>query len=132
MVLFVYIFSIMPLCNTEIVQIILINTGAVRRWLLAQPDRAAISQKCQEMASVSSNTRTPKSLDKTRKEADEQSVQNILSTIDSMINPFTHDLEELVSLSSGLVASTDVRMDMLEAEKRGEEAAVRYFCLYLG
>lgn len=120
-----YIFS--ALCNscTNIVQIIFIIIGAVRRWLLAQPDRAAISQKCQEMASISSNTRTPKSLDKTRKEADEQSVQNILSTIDSMINPFTHDSEELVSLSSGLVASTDVKSDLLKAENRGEEAAVR-------
>lgn len=81
------------------------------------------------MASVSSNTRTPKSLDKTRKEADEQSVQNILSIIDSMINSFTHDSEELVSLSSGLVASTDVKSDMLEAENKGEEAAVRYVCV---
>lgn len=81
------------------------------------------------MASVSSNTRTPKSLDKTRKEADEQSVQNILSTIDSMINPFTHETDELVSLSSGLVASTDVKSDMLEAESKGEEAAVRYVCV---
>ena len=68
-------------------------------------------------------------MDKTRKEADKQSAQNILSTINSMINLFTHDSEELVLLSSSLVASTDVRMDMLEAEKRGEEAAVRYFCL---
>ena len=122
---YLYIFS--ALCNscTNIVQIIFIIIGAVRRWLLAQPDRAAISQKCQEMASISTNTRTPKSPDKTRKEADEQSVQNILSTIDSMINPFTHDSEELVSLSSGLVASNDVKSDLLKAENRGEEAAVR-------
>ena len=122
---YLYIFS--ALCNscTNIVQIIFIIIGAVRRWLLAQPDRAAISQKYQEMASISSNTRTPKSLDKTRKEADEQSVQNILSTIDSMIDPFTHDSEELVSLSSGLVASNDVKSDLLKAENRGEEAAVR-------
>ena len=120
-----YIFS--ALCNscTNIVQIIYIIIGAVRRWLLAQPDRAAISQNCQEMASISSSTRMAKSLDKTRKEADEQSVQNILSTIDSMINPFTHDSEDLVSLSSGLVASTDVKSDLLKAENRGEEAAVR-------
>ena len=77
------------------------------------------------MASISSNSRAPKSLDKTRKEADKKSVQIILSTIDSMINPFTHDSEELVSLSSGLVASTDVKSDMLEAESKGEKAALR-------
>ena len=46
-----------------------------------------------------------------------------------MINSFTHDSEELVSLSSGLVASTDVKSDMLEAENKGEEAAVRYVCV---
>jgi hypothetical protein len=77
------------------------------------------------MASISSNSRAPKSLDKTRKEADKKSVQIILSTIDSVINPFTHDSEELVSLSSGLVASTDVKSDMLEAESKGEKAALR-------
>ena len=77
------------------------------------------------MVSVSSNTRTPKGLDRTQKEANEQSVQNILSTIESMINPFNHDSEELGSLISGLVASKDVKSDMLEAEVKGEEAAVR-------
>ena len=42
-----------------------------------------------------------------------------------MINPFNHDSEDLVSLSSGLVASKNVKPDLLEAEVRGEEAAVR-------
>ena len=70
-------------------------------------------------------------MDRTQKEANEQTVQGILSTIESMINPFNHDSEELVSLSSfrelvsGLVASTDIKSDMLEAEVKGEEAAVR-------
>ena len=50
--------------------------GAVQRWLLAQPDKAAISHKCQEMVSVGSNTRTPKGLDRMQKEANEQSVQS--------------------------------------------------------
>ena len=108
---------------SEIFKIIIV--GAVQRWLLAQPDRAPVSQKYQEVVSISSNTRTPKGLDRTQKEANEQSVQNILSTIESMINPFNHDSEELVSLSSGLVASSDVQSDMLEAEVRREEAAVR-------
>ena len=60
-----------------------------------------------------------------QKEANEQSVQSILSTIESMINPFNHDSEDLVSLSSGLVASKNVKSDLVEAEVKGEEAAVR-------
>ena len=106
----------MPDSYSKIFKIIII--GAVQWWLLAQPDRAAVSLKCQEMVSIRSNTRTPKGLDRTQKEANEQSVQNILSTIESMIKPFNHNSEELVSLSSGLVASSDVQTDMLRGKRQ--------------
>lgn len=97
----------------------------MHRWILAQPDRAAISESVREMADVRCNVRAPKALDKTRWSTDEQCIQDIQSTVASMINPFSYSSNELVSLSSGAVASADVTSDMLSAQTRGEQAAVR-------
>lgn len=63
--------------------------GAVHRWVLAQPDRAAITQSCKDMVSIETQTRESKALDKSRWSRDEESITNITATVTSMINPFS-------------------------------------------
>lgn len=86
--------------------------GAVKRWVLAQPDRAAVTRQCEMMAGLSDEQRQPKDADPTRMKADEIAINNILSTIKAMVNPFA-DSDELVCISTGFVATEEVAHDLL-------------------
>lgn len=109
-----------------------LNKGAVHRWLLGQAERSAISRECETMANVNNHTRyidvilvfiknillgfSPlfqnnisyssfrlrKNLDKTRIEADEKAVVDVIKTIESFINPFENDHEGLVQWQAEL------------------------------
>lgn len=57
---------------------------------------------------------------------DEQAVQDVMSVIDSMVNPWKTDISQLVSLSSGALATDKVTQDLLKAEEIGGEAAEVY------
>ena len=132
-----------------------LNKGAVHRWLLGQAERSAISRECETMANVNnhryidvilvfiinillgfsslfqnnisySSFRLRKNLDKTRIEADEKVVVDVIKTIESFINPFENDHEGLVHLASGTVATSAVAKDMKTMEQRGEAAAVEF------
>lgn len=78
------------------------------------------------MAGNAPEVRKPKSLEKSRIQNEETAVQSIISTIESMINPFDASEEELVCLSSGIVATDEVKMDYLTAQDRGKEALTAY------
>lgn len=100
--------------------------GAVQRWILAQPQRAAVTRKCEEMAGYNSDMRSPKDLDPSRMMADEVSIQGIMQCVESMVNPFQDSSDELLCLSSGLVATEEIKSDLLQAERLGEKAAATY------
>ena len=102
------------------------NRGAVYRWILSQHERAAIARQCEEMAGQSASQRKRKDLDQTRIQNDETAVANISSTIESMINPFETPQEELVCISSGVIASAEVKSDLLNAEEKGESALIDF------
>ena len=65
--------------------------------------------------------RKRKDLDETQKVHHEKDVQSIKSTLESMVNPFEPGREEIVHLTSGLVATEEVRSDVLMAKETGEE-----------
>lgn len=102
-----------------------LNRGAVNRWILAQPQRAAITSQCEIMSGALSEERSRKDLDSTRIAKDNAAVSALISTIEGMIDPFWSN-EELVCLTSGVVASPDVCKDMLEAKKIGTEKLEEY------
>ena len=53
---------------------------------------------------------------------DETDVKNIISLLqDTWLNPFNPDLQDLVCLSTGKVASSEVQDDLLRAKDVGEE-----------
>ena len=65
--------------------------------------------------------RKRKDLDETQKVRHEKDVQSIKSTLESMVNPFEPGREEIVHLTSGLLATEEVRSDVLMAKEAGEE-----------
>lgn len=70
--------------------------------------------------------RLRKNLDKTRVEADEKAVVDVMKTIKSMINPFDENHESLVHLASGAVATAAIADDMGSMLEKGEAAAVEF------
>lgn len=100
---------------------ITLNRGAVQRWILSHPERAAITRQCEMMAGILPEERAHKELDKTRMIKDRLSVESLLVTVESMVNPFQTS-EDLVCISSGVVASKKVKEDILNACDKGEVA----------
>lgn len=92
----------------------------MERWYRAQPDRAAIASQCDCLAGLSDITRQHKECDPPHMLAHEKAVQQLIQTMDSMINPFDSQMDGLVSLSSGMLATDDVQRDLLTAYEQGE------------
>ena len=62
-------------------------------------------------------------LDKARIERDEQDLQNLVATIQTIVNPFEYKGEGLISISSGCVASKDTRDHLITAYSTGQNGA---------
>ncbi len=65
-------------------------------------------------------------MDKTRITADQKAATNVMQTVQTMINPFDNDYQELVHLASGAVATSSVTSDMKTMLEKGECAAVEF------
>jgi hypothetical protein len=65
-------------------------------------------------------------LDKTRITADQKAATNVMQTVQTMVNPFDNDYQELVHLASGAVATSSVTSDMKTMLEKGECAAVEF------
>ena len=98
------------------------NKGAVHRWISSYHLRAEIVRTCEEMAGRSDVVRERKDLDATRNRKDEDDICRLVSTIEATMNPFSKGAEELVHLTSGIVAPEKVAKDLSSARERGEEA----------
>jgi len=106
------------------------NQGATNRWIRAHHQRAAITRQCEEMAGKGQKSSKRADLTNSRMTRDEDDVNNIMSTITSMTNPFENDPEmdanDLVHLSSGVIAPDDVYSDLMTAKVKGDEAFVNF------
>ena len=100
-----------------------LKNGAVNRWLLSNDQRAAIMKECKCMACKDQGGRARKDLDKARIERDEQDLQNLVTTIEAMVNPFEYKGNDLISISSGCVASKDTRDHLITAYRIGQNGA---------
>ena len=92
-----------------------LKKGAVNRWLLSHHQRPAIMKECKLMAGKDQEGRSRKDLDKARIERDEQDLQNLVATIQAMVNLFEYKGEDLISISSGCVASKNTRDHLITA-----------------
>ena len=100
-----------------------LKKGAVNRWLLSHHQRVAIMKECKLMAGKDQEGRARKDLDKARIERDEQDLQNLVATIQAMVNPFENKGEDLISISSGCVASKYTRDHLITAYSIGQNGA---------
>ena len=66
------------------------------------------------MAGKDQEGRARKDLDKARIERDEQDLHNLIATIHAMANPFEYKGKDLISISSGCVASKDTRDHLIQ------------------
>lgn len=101
---------------------ITLHRGAVQRWILAQPERASITRACEAISGYIEVERTSKEFDRPRITRLENAVTSVISTVESMVNPFDSGSANLVALSSGAVANEAVKDDLLNAKKKGEDA----------
>lgn len=102
------------------------NRDAVHCWILSQHERAAIARQCEAMAGKCPDIRKLKDLDSTRIHGDEKAVTRIISTIDSMLNPFDSHQDGIVCLSSGIVSAEEIMTDLLTASEKGERAVQEF------
>ena len=68
------------------------NKGASNRWIRAH-ERASITRQCEKMAGKEKKGGIRKDLTPSRKIKDKSDVQNIISTVLNMKNPFENDPE---------------------------------------
>ncbi|XP_066917320.1 uncharacterized protein [Clytia hemisphaerica] len=100
------------------------NHGAVQRWVLTAAYRAEVRKHMQEFLSMSRNSKHP-DLSPARIRRDQKDVKNVKDTIDSMfINPFEEC--DLMSLTSGVAPTEEVKDQLLDAEMLGENALVKF------
>lgn len=102
------------------------NKGAVHRWISSYHLRAEIVRSCEEMAGRGDVVRERKDLDATRNKRDEEDIRRLVSTVEITVNPFIKKTEELVHLTSGVVAPKTVVKDLSSARERGEEAVQNF------
>lgn len=69
---------------------------------------------------VNPDIRKRKDLDSTQIHADE------ISTLDSMLNPFDTNQDDIVCLSSGTTAAEEIMRDLLAAPEKGENAVKEF------
>ena len=100
-----------------------LKKGTIDRWLLSHHNRATIMKECKFMADKDQEGRVRKDLHKARIERDEQDLQNLVATIQAMVNPFENKGEDLISISSGYVASKDTRDHFITAYIIGHNGA---------
>ena len=56
----------------------------------------------------------------------EKDVLSIVNTLQNMVNPFETEITDMIHLSSGLVATPDVKADLLRSKQQGEECVTAF------
>ena len=100
-----------------------LKNGAVNRWLLSHHKRATIMKECIFLAGKDQKGRVRKDLHKARIERDEQDLQNLVATIQVMVNPFEYKGEDLIRILSGCVASQYTRDHLITSYIIGQNGA---------
>ena len=72
------------------------------------------------------NFRKKKDLDMTRRKKDESDVLKVMELLKSLADPFDVNMAELINISSGVVASDDVRDDLLNVKEVGDQNAINF------
>lgn len=102
------------------------KSGAVHRWMLSHHLRAQISIACEQLAGKGDRKNRKKDVENFQVLKDNESVNNIVDTVSSMINPFTCFEEGLLKISSGILAGDKTQKDLENAVNIGKVAYNMY------
>ncbi|XP_035662311.1 uncharacterized protein LOC118406391 [Branchiostoma floridae] len=99
-----------------------LKPNAVSKYYLVAEYRSTFLRHLKAMLHIGGSTKH-NDLQHTRIAKDEADVKSLVSILqDTWLNPFDPDLQDLVCLSTGKVATPDVEHDLLRAKDVGEEA----------
>lgn len=105
-----------------------LKPGAVARYYLTAEHRAsALRELRHQISSQIPGKVSHPDLGKARIKRDESDVASLVDLMDNnWTNPFGSDPSDLVSISTGAVATPEVSSDLLTAHKQGEEAYTEF------
>ena len=93
------------------------------KFYLVAEYRSTFLRQLKDILHISRSCSQHKDLQPTRIARDETDVKSIISILQyTWLNPFNPDLQDLVCLSTGKVATPDVEHDLLQAKDIGEKA----------
>ena len=104
-----------------------LRKGAVQRWMITAHSRASFVDKCRKMTTgvQESQCRLHKETSSARIKRDEEDVKKVFEVIRNWCNPFEPSAE-LLSISSGYVASESMKQDLLLAKEKGTTALTAF------
>ncbi|XP_071817001.1 uncharacterized protein [Apostichopus japonicus] len=102
-----------------------LKSGAVAKWILSSPERAATVAKCRELAGLNDSS-VWHHKDQSRLQRDEEDVLRVMDTVEGFANPFTEDCDQLMHLTAGYVPPPEVHSDLLSAKAIGEERFLKF------
>ena len=95
--------------------------AAIHKWIINAHYRAEATSKCREMAGLTENNSTQhKGASPFMVKADECAVEDVLRTVKSWTNSFAGE-QDLINLSSGVAATSEVQANMREAHELGDK-----------
>ena len=100
-----------------------LRTNAVSKFYLVAEYRSTFLRQLKDILHINRSSFQHKDLQPTRIARDDNDVKSIISVLqNTWLNPFNPDLQDLVCLSTGKVATPDVEHDLLQAKDIGEKA----------
>ena len=96
------------------------SVAALHRWIMSHHERGAIARKCLEMAGESTADSSKKDLGASEAKRNERMIMDLKETVVSLQNPFTYKVEEMISISTGIVPGDSIEKDMLTAYEIGK------------
>ena len=94
--------------------------------MLSHHLRAQISESCEQLSGKNCEIKTKKDLCEAQIRKEEKSIQCIISTVDSMVNPFTYEEGGLINIATGLLASENIQRHLETAQDVGKKCYEEY------
>ena len=100
-----------------------LKAGAVSKYYIVSEFRSIFLKQLRDMLNLSKSNSAHTDLQKTRIARDEADVKSLTAMLESnWINPFSAELQGLVCLSTGKVATQKIEEELLNAKAIGEKA----------
>ena len=108
--------------------LITLTTVRSRRYhlIISTPRLDTIVHQCETMAGYDKESRSQKDLDQASRRQDKKSINSIIECVEKGVNPFRYDSSDLVSPSSGVVATASFAEDLITAHAKGEAHMMTY------